>query len=89
MSCPTCAHTMQTVVEAVFWCPRCGSLRLGPVGAAGTVDLGAPALVTRCRSLVARVCEDVGRFSGAAQLVDTLHRCGVIESINAPEERPQ
>ncbi len=26
--CPTCEHTMQSVADDVFWCPRCGTLKM-------------------------------------------------------------
>lgn len=27
MACPNCDHTMQSVSEWVWWCPRCGSIK--------------------------------------------------------------
>ncbi len=29
MACPTCSHTMQSVVDNVWWCQRCGTLKQG------------------------------------------------------------
>ena len=29
MACPTCGHTMQSIVDTTWWCPRCGTLRVG------------------------------------------------------------
>lgn len=28
MACLVCDHTMQSVVRGVWWCPRCGSLKI-------------------------------------------------------------
>jgi Zn-finger nucleic acid-binding protein len=31
MACPVCSHTMQSLgleAERVFWCPRCGTLKM-------------------------------------------------------------
>jgi hypothetical protein len=27
MACQTCDHTMQSITQGVFWCPRCGTLK--------------------------------------------------------------
>jgi len=45
MACPTCGHTMQSVVDRIWWCPRCGTTKVGDRhdGAATYI----PALVER------------------------------------------
>jgi anaerobic ribonucleoside-triphosphate reductase len=29
MACETCSHTMQSLADGVYWCPRCGSIKTG------------------------------------------------------------
>lgn len=43
MSCPTCDHTMQNLVPQVFWCPRCGTVKMGD-------NECFPSLVGKCRT---------------------------------------
>ena len=39
MACPTCDHTMQKPPpEMAFWCPRCGTLKIGQGDGHVTVD---------------------------------------------------
>lgn len=51
MSCPTCDHTMQSLmgIRLGFWCPRCGTI-LEPCG-----QISAPALVQRCRNFASQL----------------------------------
>ncbi len=72
MPCETCSHTMQHVAEFTHWCPRCGTLKIGPNASE------APKLVARCRLFEVQL---VGRL---ADLWDTL---GISEGIYPPEHR--
>ncbi len=50
MSCPTCSHTMHNVTEVTFWCPRCGTIKVG--GQEINIPEGepyVPKLVDRCQ----------------------------------------
>ena len=96
MSCPTCSHTLQCVVAgefshpAVYWCPRCGTLRV-------TFDVNhideVPKLVERCRLFL---YGKEGREDGLGVLpsepwmeaLDIARRLGMAEAIYPPEERP-
>lgn len=65
MACPTCDHTMQSVAAGVFWCPRCGTLRLA------LEDTAVPKLVERTREYAVRLGEAViseGEDSGVILL---------------------
>lgn len=67
MACPTCDHTMQCVAdgEAVFWCPRCGTVR------GYEKEPYVPKLVERTREYAARLGEAViseGEDSGVILL---------------------
>ena len=46
MSCPVCSHTMQSLVNRYYWCPRCGTIK--DVGA----EICAPRLVGRVHNLI-------------------------------------
>lgn len=82
MSCPTCGHTLQRVgadgSSAVFWCPRCGTIR-AVHGSRLFVDDEAPALVGRVRRYMAEV-----GAGGPGTLFRTL---GLDESVYTPEAR--
>ncbi len=43
MSCSTCDHTMHKFTEEVFWCPRCGTLKLDEI------SIAQPFLIGRCK----------------------------------------
>ena len=75
MSCPTCDHTMESVCDGVFWCPRCGTLKSALLRIGQT-----PKLVERCR----KFGETLGTSWG--QLWVYL---GIAEGINLPSERQQ
>jgi hypothetical protein len=84
MSCPTCDHTMESLGggEALYWCPRCGTLKHGsyPFEA-------VPKLVSACRSFWTDCCIDLSDPS--AQTVENAWRnSGIHEAINKPEDRP-
>ena len=72
MACQTCDHTMQRLPGRdipVFWCPRCGTIKLE----GRTPEFEAPKVVARARGL----CEAVEAFP-AMSLVDparTLREC--------------
>jgi tRNA(Ile2) C34 agmatinyltransferase TiaS len=68
MPCPTCAHTMQSITDLVFWCPRCGTIRDGS-------HCDAPVLV-------GRLIEFAGNLSDEHQhLIDEFERLGIRDSI--------
>jgi len=50
MACPTCDHTMKNIghrsMYAIFWCPRCGTLKNNHDN-----QFEAPKLVERSRAL--------------------------------------
>lgn len=95
MPCPNCSHTLQNlvterdnydiVVRRVFWCPRCGTIRMevfeNGIGSANHTTDEAPKLVERCREFASN-SEDDAYYS-------ELHRLGILEAINIPENRPQ
>lgn len=67
MACPTCLHTMQSVGDGVFWCPRCGSIRTVRLETEPCV----PKLVARVREYADRLGEAViseGEDSGVIML---------------------
>lgn len=89
MACPTCDHTMHSVgvtitERRVFWCPRCGTLR---VEGFGSFD-EAPMLVPRCREFIERCvnvrAEDCGKVN-----LNVWKQSGVAECINLPDDRPK
>jgi tRNA(Ile2) C34 agmatinyltransferase TiaS len=78
MSCPTCDHTMEQVVEDIFWCPRCGTLRDVQDIQRGTD--ATPKLVERCREYE-KLC--------IPHTLHAFHDAGISESINLPANRPE
>lgn len=73
MAYPTCDCTMQSVGEAKFWCPRCGTLKLGDY------ESYPPKLVVRCREYQA--------ITGCGGVGGGWHEIGIQESIYKPHER--
>lgn len=66
MACPTCTHTMQSIVVPVFWCPRCGTILTN----AGN-DVYVPKLVEHSQKYAERLAEAVvteGEDSGVILL---------------------
>ena len=66
MSCPNCEHTMQSIARAVFWCPRCGTVK-----ASDLEGVYVPKLVERSREYANRLAEAVvsdGKDSGVILL---------------------
>lgn len=57
MACNICDHTMQKITspDNVFWCPRCGNLKMDQ--GQGTIT-STPLLVERTRSLIVEHLED-------------------------------
>lgn len=54
MACETCDHTMQLVTGGdppVFWCPRCGTLKIK----GGVPEFEAPMVIGRARVLCVAV----------------------------------
>lgn len=85
MTCPTCSSPMQRLGGelgiAWFWCPRCGTVK-SRVTDEDEIEQSAgeaPALVRRCRQLVA---------SSPPWYRTDLHRYGIIEACLLPHERP-
>jgi hypothetical protein len=88
MSCPTCDHTMQCVVAEpernrnVFWCPRCGTIKLCDTEAV------RPVLVDRCRKIESEYVID--EHSGHLAILDLRipwRSSGITEAINLPCNR--
>jgi tRNA(Ile2) C34 agmatinyltransferase TiaS len=76
MSCPTCDHTMHSVGDTAWWCPRCGTLSFK-----GFSQIETPKLVTRCRELSSRHLLD------KLQARSDWHTLGIGESIFPPDTR--
>lgn len=78
MSCPTCDHTMQFVGQMyhynIYYCPRCGTIR------GGGLDM-RPKLVDRIVEFCGELTED------DQDIIDTLERLGVTESVTHPDVR--
>jgi len=51
MACPTCDHTMQGLRHHVYWCPRCGTIKLENT-TSGHHDIEAPKVVAAARQVV-------------------------------------
>ena len=69
MACPTCDHTMQSLLT-VFWCPRCGTVKHGQ-------NHEAPRLVDRCTEFIADLHHD-----GNDYLIGRWETLGIQESIH-------
>ena len=68
MACSQCDHTMQAIADFVFWCPRCGTLKIR--------EQVEPTL------LVQRVIEFAGLLTDEHEdLTDAFERLGILESI--------
>jgi hypothetical protein len=78
MACPTCDHTMQSIGNQLFWCPRCGTLKDRHAETAS----GVPTLVGRCRDFQETI------YGDCAEHMDQWHKTGIRESINPPGMRP-
>jgi len=78
MACPACDHTMQCIVDGVFWCSRCGTLKTD--GAVPEYEL--PKLVGRVRTLLR--CG----IAGPQDFKNTCHSIGIEESVFSPREEP-
>lgn len=83
MTCNTCGHTMQSIADAVHWCPRCGSMKRRNLHTVEQkTDSHVPKLVARCRAFEAEGWPVNGSCTEAWK------RLGISESINLPEARP-
>ena len=84
MACPTCDHTMYGVLrnenKQVYWCPRCGTLRV-ETGSNYFIDDSEPKLVGRCRRYA-----ETFRHRGE-EMPDEWRVFGIAESLNRPEVR--
>ena len=80
MSCPVCDGTMQSIVEKVYWCPRCGCLRDE-----------RQCLIDRKTLLASRVLELKSEMQRLHIFLDSdrdlWHRLGISEAISRPKER--
>lgn len=79
MSCPTCDHTMQSIVPKVFWCPRCGTVKEEFLKQARTRDENncfVPKLVDRCLEFSERLRDEPEHF-----LWKKWNQTGIQESI--------
>jgi hypothetical protein len=74
MACPTCDHTIGRIAGEVFWCPRCGTLKVG-----NTATL-TPQLVWRCREFASTL---------GPSWKNLWHRLGIEEAVNTPNERKE
>jgi Zn-finger nucleic acid-binding protein len=71
MACPTCSHTMHSVNDVCWWCPRCGTLRFKHLD-----QLEVPKLVDRCR-----------QFQEGKYQVADWRRLGIQEAILPENQR--
>jgi tRNA(Ile2) C34 agmatinyltransferase TiaS len=79
MPCPSCSGTMQNVGvpdSRVFWCPRCGTLRM--VDSDDVESDHPPSLVERCRQMEAHL-ETTG-------IANAWVRLGISEAIYAKRQ---
>ena len=70
MACPTCDHTMQSLRQTVFWCPRCGTVKHGQ----SYFYVDVPKLV-----------DNVNKFEKTLRdpdVIDDFNRLGLHESTN-------
>lgn len=85
MPCPTCDHTMHRIdghgdpKGAMFWCPRCGTLKAGPPEEPAAV----PKLVDRCRKFEQQPMPGHDRRA----IGDIWRGLGIEEAIHVPAER--
>lgn len=84
MACPTCDHTMHPISLDVFWCPRCGTIRMRE--REKTVDDGVRTLNRdEVPMLVKRITEFAGILTDEhEELIREFERLGVRESIMLP-----
>lgn len=92
MSCSTCSATMQCVEKGVFYCHRCGTLRVMSRSDSGySGDVYVPKLVERCRAFEGSIRGNHTISHSADELVSGLRivwiRIGIAESIDTPENR--
>jgi hypothetical protein len=91
MPCPTCDHALGKLFaednRSWFNCARCGTV-VRVQHNTDYRDVFRPALVDRCRHLLAEVLKDRDFHPGAESLLGILHQLGVTEAIHTPAERP-
>lgn len=76
MACNVCDHTMESIVDGVFWCPRCGAYKKG-------TETHRPKLIERCRAFEAEMRAKLG------YAVADWVTLGIAESIDRPGGRPK
>ena len=77
MACPTCDHTMHEMGSRVFWCSRCGTLKI-------LERIVEPMLVERCRKFASDTFATTDEFS-TRDIRDSWIRYGIAESIGRNE----
>ena len=84
MACPACDHSMQNIAENMFWCPRCGTIKL-PGG-----QSDQPMLVGRAKSLLSEMVWLRSQEPRPAEdYIDKARELGIHESCMKAEERWQ
>ena|ERR1700722_267403 len=87
MSCQTCSGTMQCLrtcsfaEPGIFWCPRCGSIRLQTDIINDRSGDAVPSLVGRCREFAKTMATDAVKGTSKRQ----WHSLGIAESIGTPK----
>lgn len=88
MPCPTCTHTMKNLgiddaQRKVFWCSRCGSLKVEHANSFTETEW--PALVQRVRNLINDVATN--KIGTVPELESQFVRRGLKDAVWTPEER--
>ena len=73
---------MEQIVEFVWWCPRCGTIK-GEWQATKFAE--APKLVERCREFEAKTLPHIHKPILDAK--NDWHRLGIAEAIHLPKDR--
>lgn len=85
MPCETCGHTMQSLTgmrpDRIFWCQRCGTLKMECGSFSESVP---PLLIERVRRFRELCNGGTGLLYDSAAL---WHRLGIAESIELPDNR--
>jgi ribosomal protein S27E len=85
MPCPTCSHTLATLVQAeglnYRHCERCGTVIVEPAGF-GWTSIYRPKLVDRCREFRAQAASGL-----SARAADMWHTLGIHEATTPTNER--
>ena len=89
MACPICDYTMDFVpnggFDSLYWCPRCGTQKLGmvPIGDTSNINpVKVPTLVVQCRTLLDQYKKDV-------RITELLRLFSITESVTKESEQCQ